>query len=82
MTNTGELRLYIEKAMPGAAVTVRDMTGGGDHFEIEVVSTAFEGLTLLERHRKMHDVMSGPMEGAVHAVKFKTLTPAQKNQAR
>ena len=82
MTDPEELRLYILRSMPGASVAVHDMTGGGDHFEIEVVSSAFEGLSLLERHRKLHEVLSGPMEGAVHAVKFKALTPAQKSAAR
>lgn len=70
-------RIILE-GLPGCEVDVRDMTGTRDHFEIEVVSQTFEGLSLIERHRVLHRLLEGPMRGEIHAVKFKTLTPQQK----
>jgi len=79
MFDEESLRRYVLEAMPGASVQVHDMTGTRDHFEIEVVSEAFEGQSLLERHRALHRILEGPMAGAVHAVKFKAFTPTQKS---
>ncbi len=78
MFDEDSLRRLILAAMPGSEVRVSDMTGTRDHFEIEVISASFEGLSLIERHRALHKLLEGPMQGGVHAVKFKTLTPAQK----
>lgn len=74
------VRDLLRAALPGAQVTVNDMTGTGDHFEIEVVSGEFEGQMLIERHRRLHGILKNVMEsGALHAVKFSALTPAQKS---
>ena len=40
MPSATELKQRIEQALPGAEVSVDDLTGGGDHFRAEVVSTA------------------------------------------
>ena len=84
MMESNELREIVLAAFPGSEVRVEDMTGTGDHFEIEVVSQRFEGLSLIERHRLMHKALEGPMQGDVHAVKFKTYTPqeAEKRGSR
>ena len=73
----GEIVKLIQAQMDDAKVNVRDMTGGGDHYEIEVVSKRFEGLNLIQRHRVLHQILEGPMAGEIHAVKLKTLTPEE-----
>lgn len=58
----------IEQAMPGAQVTVR---GGGGHFEIHVISDAFEGKRLLARQRLVYAAITPLMAGTdapMHAV--------------
>ncbi|MFT5206462.1 MAG: acid stress-induced BolA-like protein IbaG/YrbA [Candidatus Omnitrophota bacterium] len=76
--NPDQIIQWVKDKLPESEVVVNDMTGGGDHWEIKVVSGQFEGKKLLERHRIMHAIMSEPMaSGAVHAVKFKTLTPQE-----
>ena len=35
----------IRRALPDAQVSVEDLTGGGDHLQVTVVSAQFEGLT-------------------------------------
>ena len=75
--NTDEIRLMIERGLPGATVEVRDTTGGGDHFEAIVVSDRFEGLSLIERHQAVYGALGDAMRARVHALTLKTLTPAQ-----
>jgi acid stress-induced BolA-like protein IbaG/YrbA len=72
-----ELKRLIAQALGGAHVEVRDVTGGGDHFEALVVSEAFEGKTLVERHQAVYGALGEAMRARVHALALKTLTPAQ-----
>jgi acid stress-induced BolA-like protein IbaG/YrbA len=58
----------IEDAIPGAQVRV---TGGGGHFEIHVVSDAFEGKRILARQRMVYAAITPLMAGTnapMHAV--------------
>lgn len=55
--------------------------GGGNsensHFRVLVVSTQFEGMSLVDRHRKVYSVI-GMGEGAdIHALALQTLTPSE-----
>lgn len=45
---TERVKALIEAGLPGAQVEV---TGDGRHFEAVVVSDAFEGKSLIQRHR-------------------------------
>lgn len=63
-----EVKQAIEAAIPGAQASV---TGGGGHFEIEVVSEAFEGKRILEQQRLVYSAIAHLMAGdtaPVHAV--------------
>jgi len=63
-----EVKKAIETAIPGAQASV---VGGGGHFEIEVVSSAFEGKRILEQQRLVYSAISHLMAGdaaPVHAV--------------
>jgi len=50
------------------------MTGGGDHFEVTVVSGAFRGKMLIDQHQMVHAALE-PLKERIHAVKIKTLIP-------
>jgi acid stress-induced BolA-like protein IbaG/YrbA len=82
MMEVQELKAIIERGLPGAYVEVRDMTGGGDHFEALVVSDKFEGKGLVERHQVVYATLGDAMREAVHALALKTLTPAQYETRR
>lgn len=62
----------IQRLIPGARVEVSDMTGTGDHFEILVVSKAFEGKPLMEQHKMVFAALEDEMKDRIHAVKLKT----------
>lgn len=70
------IREAIEGKIPGAKA---DVNGGGGHYTIEVVSTAFAGLGMLESQRLVYSAIAHLMNGdlaPVHAVdKLKTRTP-------
>lgn len=71
----GEVSQIILSQLPDAKVEVRDLTGGGDHFEIVVVSKAFAGKTLLEQHKMVFAALEPEMDHRIHAVQLKTRTP-------
>ncbi len=75
MITPGEVSQIVLSKLPDAKVDVRDMTGGGDHFEIVVVSKAFTGKTLLEQHKMVFAALEGEMDHRIHAVQLKTRTP-------
>lgn len=52
--------------------------GGGGHFLVEIVSTAFQGQTLIQRHRLVYDALSEAMKrNEIHALSIKAYTPAE-----
>jgi stress-induced morphogen len=73
--STQELQQRIASALPGAQVTVEDLTGGGDHFRAEVVSERFAGLSRIEQHQLVYGVFGNEVGGAIHALSIKTSTP-------
>ena len=75
MPSATELKQRIEQALPGAEVSVEDLTGGGDHFRAEVVSDRFEGLDRIQQHKLIYDVFGEEVGGPIHALSIKTQTP-------
>ena len=74
-----EVKSLIERGIEGAVAEVNDMTGTSDHYEAVVVSAAFEGRSLIQRHKMVYDALGEAMSGPIHALKLKTMTPQQAN---
>ncbi|MBH0186872.1 MAG: BolA family transcriptional regulator, partial [Nitrospira sp.] len=53
---------YVRKSMPDAVVTVTDRTGTMNHLKVSVVSAAFAGKNLLDRHRMIYQALDVPMK--------------------
>ena len=63
----------LEAAFPGDEVSVEDRTGGGDHFQVVVVSPRFEGLSLVEQHRLVYEALAAPLaDGNIHELRIST----------
>jgi stress-induced morphogen len=75
MPTPAELQERIEAALPGARVSVDDLTGGGDHFRAEIVSDRFAGLSRIQQHKLVYDVFGDDIGGPIHALSIKTSTP-------
>ncbi len=56
-------------------VEVKDLTGTKDHFEATVVASAFEGKTRVAQQRLVFAALGELMNGPIHALTFKTMTP-------
>ena len=55
-----------------------ELTGDGRHWYATVVSKAFEGKRLIQRHQLVYATMGGRMQtDEVHALSIKTYTPAE-----
>lgn len=50
---------------------------GESHFNVTVVSEAFEGLRKVERFRLVHRILKEEMEGPVHALSLDLKSPAE-----
>ena len=77
-----EVESLIRQGIPDAHVEVRDTTGGGDHFDALIVSTVFEGKSLVERHQTVYKAIGEAMRVRVHALSLRTLTPTQYENRR
>jgi stress-induced morphogen len=71
---TEPLQNLLEQAFPDATeLSVVDRTGGGDHFQVTVVSPRFEGLSLVDQHRLVYDALAAPLaDGSIHELRIKT----------
>lgn len=50
---------------------------GGGHFIVEIVSDAFQGKSLIQRHRLVYDALGDAMRSEIHALSIKAHTPAE-----
>ena len=52
-----QVRSAIQGSLPDAEVEVEDLTGGGDHLQVKVVSSAFEGLSRIRQHQLVYGAL-------------------------
>jgi len=55
--------------------------GGETHFTIRIVSAAFEGVSRLERQRRIHALLEDLLRERVHALSLRALTPEEAARA-
>ncbi|XP_018595198.1 bolA-like protein 1 [Scleropages formosus] len=51
--------------------------GSESHFRVLVVSQRFEGLSLLQRHRLVNEVLQDELSNCIHALAIQAKTPQQ-----
>ena len=77
MVHPDQVKAAITRAMPDAAVEVEDLTGGGDHLQVKVVSTAFAGLNRIKQHQLVYGALQQELASeAIHALALHTSVPA------
>lgn len=76
MVSPDQVAAMIKTGLPDAEVQVQDLTGGGDHYQVVVVSSLFEGKGLVQRHQLVYRSLQTAMSSeAIHALTMKTYTP-------
>ncbi len=65
---TDESHLHV--GHPGAA-------SGAGHFTVKIVSSKFNGRSLLDRHRMVYDAVSDLMQTEIHALSIKAHSPEE-----
>ena len=69
-----QIRDYLQQGMSCQHVEVE---GDGQHFQAVIVSSAFDGLRLVQRHQVVYKALGDRMRAEIHALSMKTLTPAE-----
>lgn len=68
-----QMTARLQQAFPNAQVSVTDLTGTNDHYEVNVSSNAFQGLSRIEQHQKVMAAFAPELKtGEVHALSIKT----------
>lgn len=68
-----QVKARLEQAYPDGAVEVVDLTGTHDHYQVAIVSQAFEGLSRIQQQRHVMAVFDAELKtGEVHALTIKT----------
>jgi len=76
MVNFDQVKAAIGRALPDASVEVEDLTGGGDHLQVKVVSSAFTGLNRVKQHQLVYGALRQELASeAIHALALQTSTP-------
>jgi BolA family transcriptional regulator, general stress-responsive regulator len=88
MTVAETISSKLEAAFAPAHLDVRDESaahaghagareGGETHFRVAIVSKLFAGLSRVERHRRVHEILDAELKGRVHALTLTLLTPEE-----
>ena len=82
------IRDALEAAFTPAELQVKDQShlhaghegarDGRGHFDVTVVSAAFEGRSRIQRHRMVYDALTCLLATDIHALRIKALTPAER----
>jgi stress-induced morphogen len=77
MVQPDQVKAAIHRALPDATVEVEDLTGGGDHLQVRVVSSAFAGLNRIRQHQLVYGALRQELASeAIHALALQTSTPS------
>lgn len=70
-----EIQNTIEKAVPESKAYVLDPMNDGNHLQAFVVSSHFDGMSLIKQHQMVMKPLKAAFEASVHALGLKTFTP-------
>jgi stress-induced morphogen len=70
-----EITDKLRTALPDARVELQDLTGTADHWKATIVSAAFQGKSLIERHRLVMAALAEEMKGPIHALTLDVKSP-------
>ncbi len=69
------LRLEVVDESARHAGHAESQPGGETHFRIEIVASAFEGLSRIDRQRLINQALTEEFAASLHALSLKALSP-------
>jgi BolA protein len=82
------IRQHLEKTLYPQELLIKDQSqlhighegarDGKGHFDITVVSQAFDGLNRLQRHRLVYDALRDLLESDIHALRISAYAPSER----
>jgi stress-induced morphogen len=75
MLTIAAVKKLMTDSFPDGEVRVVDLTGTSDHFGVDITSTRFDGLSLIEQHKLVHAAAGEHLTNEIHALDIKTRTP-------
>ncbi|KAK6925417.1 BolA protein [Dillenia turbinata] len=89
-TRASRIKQKLQTALEAAAVEVEDVSyqhaghaavrssGANEtHFNVKIVSSKFDGQTLVKRHRMVYDLLSDELNSGLHALSIVAKTPQE-----
>ena len=76
-----EVRDESDRHAGHAGATRGDGSRGETHFHVRLVSHAFEGVSRVERQRRIHAALAKELAGPVHALSLAALTPSEAQKS-
>ncbi len=62
----------LRQHFPDCELNIHDLTGGGDHFSVQIRSSSFRGLSLIQQHQKVYAALDDLLKGPLHALQINT----------
>lgn len=82
------IRAALEAAFAPTDLLVKDQShlhaghagarDGKGHFEVHIVTEAFDGKSRIERHRMVYEALGDTMASEIHALTIRARTPAER----
>lgn len=80
------IRTRLEKSFAPSQLEIQDEShrhaghasaGGAGHFQVNIVADAFDGKSLIERHRMVYAAVDDIMHSEIHALSIQASTPGE-----
>lgn len=82
------IRGALEKSFQPTELLVKDQSQlhaghegakeGKGHFDVTIVSQAFDGVNRIQRHRMVYDALGDLIETDIHALRIKAFAPSER----
>ena len=69
-----KIKKILTKKIKDSKIFIQDMTGNDDHFNLIIISEKFQGLSLIERHKIIYNILEPMVTKEIHALQLKTIT--------
>lgn len=76
MLPSAQLRALLTQAFPDSELTVVDLTGSQDHYDVTIVSEAFRGVGRIAQHKLVYRALGSLVGAEIHALALKTRVPS------